>query len=114
MAHMYALNLDLEERVVGRHEVMRGRRLWWTVYALDKKLTLDQGIPNMIEDRDISSPWPVVSDTDDDTTAMAINIKICRLIGKLMSRRYLFHCLRMPTDSPKEFIALQMPTKSRW
>lgn len=87
MAQLYALNLDLEEIVLGTHEVMRGRRLWWTVYTLDKKLTLNQGIANIVNDDDIRSPWPLVSDTDDDITALAINISICRLLGKLMSRK---------------------------
>ena len=96
MAQLYALNLDLEESVVGSHEVMRGRRIWWTVYALDKKLTLNQGIPNVVDDRDIRSPWPVVSADDDDDTAMAINIKMCRLLGKLMSRQCLITSLADP------------------
>jgi proline utilization trans-activator len=100
MAQLYALNLDLEESVVGNHEAVRGRRIWWTVYALDKKLTLNQGLPNIIDDRDIRSPWPRIAESDEDRTAMAIHTKMCRLVGKLMSHVYSY-----TEDAPKSLIS---------
>lgn len=92
MAQLYALHLDLDENIVGIDAVKRGRRVWWTVYALNQKLTSNMGLPSIVNDRDIKSPLPLASNVDEDNTAVAIHVKICQLLGALINRTFLL-CL---------------------
>ncbi|KAH8788152.1 hypothetical protein F5883DRAFT_478816 [Diaporthe sp. PMI_573] len=88
MAHLYALHLDLQESIVGSQNVERGRRIWWTVYALNQKLTSNTGLPNFLNDFDIKSPQPNPSPGDEDGTALLLHVKICQLLGLSIKRVY--------------------------
>lgn len=89
MAQLYALHLDLDENIVGADAVKRGRNVWWTVYALNQKSTSNMGIPSIVNERDIKCPLPLASDNGEDSIAMAIHVKICQLLGALVSRTYV-------------------------
>lgn len=81
MAHLYALHLDLQKSIVGPQGVERGRRIWWTVYALNQKLTSNTGLPNFLSESDVKSPPPNPSPGDEDGTALGLHVKICQLLG---------------------------------
>lgn len=86
MAHFYALHLDLQESTVGSRDVKRGRHIWWTVYALNQKLTSGMGTPNFLNDSEIKSPPPNPSPGDEDGTALSLHVKICQLLGLSIKR----------------------------
>lgn len=86
MAHLYALHLDLQESIVGSRDVERGRRIWWTVYALNQKLTSGMGTPNFLNDSEIKTPTPSPSPDDEDGTALLLHVKICQLLGLSIKR----------------------------
>lgn len=86
MAHFYALHLDLQESIVGSRNVERGRRIWWTVYALNQKLTAGMGTPNFLNDSDIKCPAPDLSPGDEEGTALSLHVKICQLLGLSIKR----------------------------
>lgn len=85
MAHLYGLHLGLQESVVGSAGVERGRRVWWTVYALNQKLTSSQGIPNFLNNEDITCPFPSMTGLDGDDNASDIHFKICQLLSNSIS-----------------------------
>ena len=64
--------------------VRRGRRIWWTVYSLNQKVTSSIGLPNYLRDSDMTSPLPSAADPTEDDAALAIHVKICRLLGYMI------------------------------
>lgn len=98
MAQMYALHLDLDENIVGTDVVLRCRRVWWTVYALNQRFTSNIGLPNIINERDVKSPVPTASSLDENITALAIHVKICQLVGTLISSRCLLMVIVCDSD----------------
>jgi hypothetical protein len=96
MAHLYALHLDLQESIVGSQNVERGRRIWWTVYALNQKLTSNTGLPNFLNDFDIKSPQPNPSPGDEDGTALLLHVKICQLLGLSIKRETICKSIHGP------------------
>lgn len=85
MAHLYALHLGLQESIIGRRGVERGRRAWMTVYVLNQKLTSNSGIPNFIHNEDVSGFSEMLSEQDEDDNASSIHLKICHLLGHLIN-----------------------------
>lgn len=96
MAHLYALHLDLQESTVGSRNVERGRRIWWTVYALNQKLTSGMGTPNFLNDDEIKTPPPNPASGDEDGTALLLHVKICQLLGLSIKRETIYR----PTHGP--------------
>lgn len=87
MAHTHGLHLDLQETIIGPGGAERGRHVWWTVYALNQKLISNIGLPNFLNDRDISSPLPIVLGNSEDTAACRIHLKICQLLSNSISSK---------------------------
>lgn len=90
MAQSHGLHTDLQPEVLGHQLVHRGRRIWWTVYTLDRKLSCSMGLPNSLHDQDITAPLPGVGvgNSDINATGQAIHVKICRLLGEVVSSRF--------------------------
>lgn len=66
-------------------EYQRRRRLWWTLYVVDKKLSTIIGTPSSIEDQEINISLPEVHDLDLSNSALNYHIKLSVLEGKVMS-----------------------------
>lgn len=49
-------------------EAERQHRLWWTIYMLEKSVTMKFGIPSMIDDDNITTPLPVYNPSFEDDT----------------------------------------------
>jgi hypothetical protein len=106
MAHLYALHLDLQENIVGSRGVERGRHIWWTVYALNQKLTSNSGLPNFLNDSDIKSPPPNPSPSDEDGIALVLHVKICQLLGLSINSKVICMSNHGPSiDFIQEFMA---------
>lgn len=79
--------------MVGQHVVEKGRRIWWTAYSLNQKITSSIGLPNFIRDADMSSPRPMTSKSNEDDTALALHVKICHLLGYMIGSKSTFAAL---------------------
>ena len=93
MAQGHGLHTNIQGALVGDSLVQRARRTWWTVYALDRKLSSSFGVPIVIHDEDIGNPFPSAAMLPDDPeggTALMLYTRICQLQGKAMSCRHFF------------------------
>jgi proline utilization trans-activator len=90
MAQSHGLHTNMQASTVGDQLVRRGRRIWWTVYTLDRKLSSSMGVPNALRDEDISTSLAVEHGADVDTVALAIHVRICQLLGKVINSKSLF------------------------
>jgi proline utilization trans-activator len=87
MAHSHGLHTDLQADVIGPQLVRRGRRIWWTVYALERKLSSSMGVPVLLHDEDLTTTLPDAENSDVSATGQVIHVKIGRLLGEVVSSR---------------------------
>ncbi len=89
MAQAHGLHTDLHANVGGDDLVRRHRRLWWTVYTLDRRFSSSFGGPNSVNDEDISTPLPKVTSEEDNEseTARMLHVQICQLYGRVTSSK---------------------------
>ena len=86
MAQIHGLHTDMQPNEVGEHLVHRGRCIWWTVYALDRRLSSIMGVPDSIRDEEITAKFPLIED-DTAMTALLIHFRISRLLGNVISSK---------------------------
>lgn len=84
VAISHGLHWDVQAQDVGENLVHRCRRIWWTVYALDRRLSALCGTPNSLRDEDITTP--LLPDANDP--AFFLGVKISQLFGNVLSTVY--------------------------
>ncbi|KAM0438593.1 hypothetical protein ACHAPT_001345 [Fusarium lateritium] len=88
MAQSHGLHTDTQPISVGDGLARHGRRLWWTVYTLDRKLSSLMGVPNAILDEDMTVPIPQMTENDPDAAALSIHVKTSQLLGSIATTVY--------------------------
>ena len=82
------MNREPPSDLLGQADHYRRRRIWWTVYIIDRKLTVIMGAPLSIGDEDIDITLP---DEDDSTglsgDALRMHIRLAKLEGQVMTSR---------------------------
>jgi hypothetical protein len=69
------------ERSEGEHR----RRLWWTVYIIDMKISINMGSPLNLRDDDIDIELPQSTDGGLQPSALSLHVKLMHLTGKVMA-----------------------------
>ncbi|KAF5615503.1 transcription activator [Fusarium sp. NRRL 25303] len=64
------------------------RRLWWTVYCIDRKCAAMLGSPSVMRDDDISIPFPEIKSGDESQNAFAIHAILSSHLGKILDAIY--------------------------
>ncbi|KAH8900601.1 hypothetical protein GQ53DRAFT_129539 [Thozetella sp. PMI_491] len=79
------LNREPPPGQLSQREYQRRRRLWWTLYMIDKKLSTTIGAPLSIRDEDIDTSMPEEYDLGFSNTALKYHVKLARLEGEVVS-----------------------------
>jgi proline utilization trans-activator len=93
-----ALSLGLNREPPPGHlshrEYQRRRRLWWTLYIIDKKLSTTIGAPLSIRDEDIDTSLPEECDLGFSNTGLKYHVQLARLEGEVVSGTTMLqrHC----------------------
>lgn len=58
MAISLGLHQELSHEDISEVDRNRRRRAWWSVYSLDRLLSVKSGNPITIHDEDIDTTWP--------------------------------------------------------
>ncbi|KIV86015.1 hypothetical protein PV11_01658 [Exophiala sideris] len=82
------MNRETPPGTLARIEYERRRRLWWTLYIIDRKLSINQGAPLSITDNDIDISLPGQEDLGFSNTALLLHVKLAVLEGKVMSAAF--------------------------
>lgn len=85
LALSLGMNREPPYGYLDQREYQRRRRLWWTLYILDKKLSVISGAPLSIMDEDIDISAPGEHDLGLSNTALNFHIKLAGLEGRVMS-----------------------------
>ncbi|KAJ5692231.1 hypothetical protein N7462_001654 [Penicillium macrosclerotiorum] len=73
---------------LGLNAVERCRKIWWTVYILDRNMSIIQGLPQSIDDRFVETNLPSLSESQEKNKALDMHIKLCRSIDDINSTVY--------------------------
>lgn len=59
MAISLGLHQEVSDPEISNLDRDRRRRAWWSVYSLDRLLSVKSGNPITIQDEDIGTAWPI-------------------------------------------------------
>jgi proline utilization trans-activator len=65
--------------------VERCRKVWWTVYVLDRQMSSLMGVPLAIRDEDISASLPTFSGSLQKVLALEIHVQLSRVIAQILN-----------------------------
>ncbi|OJJ42312.1 hypothetical protein ASPZODRAFT_20635 [Penicilliopsis zonata CBS 506.65] len=91
IAMAQGMHTDMPVDQLGEAEVQRCRRIWWTVYVLDRQLTSLMGLPQSIRDDQLHEQLPCMPDAlagSSKIIALWMQIRICRIMEEINSTVY--------------------------
>lgn len=77
------MHTDMPVDQLGDRIVERSRRIWWTVYILDREMTSLMGLPQSVHDDDIHPALPHFGDSTQRVAALHMQIRLCRSIASV-------------------------------
>lgn len=84
------MNREIPEGVLSEGEREHRRRLWWTVYILDRKLSINMGSPlSGLQDEDIDVALPNFRSHAVSSEGLSLHVKVTRLTGLVMMGGHL-------------------------
>lgn len=96
MAMAEGMHTQMPTEYLGQHVVQRCRKIWWTVYILDREMTSLMGLPQSINDDHVNTQLPTFPECVQRTAAIGMHIKLSRIVAKINSSQSTSH----PTNHP--------------
>ncbi|KAL2414860.1 hypothetical protein ABEF95_006427 [Exophiala dermatitidis] len=87
MALFRGMHTELPTEVFGEAQIERARRIWWTIYILDRELSSLMGLPVQISEENIHAKLPSLQSAT-GLAALDIHIKLCRIIARVVNTVY--------------------------
>ncbi|GKU20030.1 unnamed protein product [Fusarium langsethiae] len=78
------MHTDMPVDQLGERIVERSRRIWWTVYVLDREMTSLMGLPQSVHDDDIHPALPHFDGSSQRAAALNMQIRLCRSIASII------------------------------
>ncbi|KAF7528932.1 hypothetical protein PCG10_009646 [Penicillium crustosum] len=88
MVHGY--HTDLSTRFPNEQELVRCQHIWWTVYILERQISVLMGTPLSISDNDINTPLPLFADSPLKTTTLLIHVKLSKAFSRIVNGQFSF------------------------
>ncbi|KAL1619514.1 hypothetical protein SLS56_010058 [Neofusicoccum ribis] len=85
MALTKGLHRETAEGLMDDRTRERRRKIWWTVYVLDRKFSSSMGVPLSVQDIDITVEFPQKSGSQ-NSTALSMNAKLSRLMTHVINK----------------------------
>lgn len=83
MAMSHGMHTCMPIKELGLHIVERCRKIWWTVYMLDRQMTCVQGLPQSVDDRFVQTSLPSSPGLHGKTAMLDMHIKLCRRVAEI-------------------------------
>jgi proline utilization trans-activator len=83
IALIQGMHTDMPIENLGESLVQRCRKIWWTVYVLDRQMTGLMGLPQSIRDNDISCQIPTFVGSAQRAAALNMQIKLARIYAEI-------------------------------
>ncbi|KAI5926861.1 hypothetical protein F4810DRAFT_492398 [Camillea tinctor] len=88
IALVYGMHTEMPILDLGEQHVQRCRRIWWTVYVLDRQMTSLMGLPQSVRDEDIETKIPTFQGSTQRTVALSMQIRLSRIIAEINASIY--------------------------
>lgn len=79
------MHTDMESQHVQGSYAQRCRKIWWTIYVLDRQMSATMGVPLAIRDEDISAGLPSFPGSSRKAMALELQIKLSRVIAQIFN-----------------------------
>ncbi|KAI9042457.1 transcription factor domain-containing protein [Aspergillus affinis] len=92
MAISLGLHQEVSDPSISEGDRNRRRRAWWSVYSLDRLLSVKSGNPITIHDEDIGIKWPIPIDRTADvpwpSVVLTYYTQLSRILGRIGEEIY--------------------------
>ncbi|KAL4764818.1 Zn(II)2Cys6 transcription factor [Aspergillus foveolatus] len=82
------MHTDMPVQHLGEAHVQRCRKIWWTIYVLDRQMTSLMGLPQSIQDSQIHPQLPSFPGSPQKVVALSMQIRMCQIIAEINSTVY--------------------------
>ncbi|KAB8076106.1 hypothetical protein BDV29DRAFT_200469 [Aspergillus leporis] len=82
------MHTDMSAEHLGEAVVQRCRRIWWTIYILDRQMTSLMGLPQSIRDDQLHHQLPLFPGSPQKAIALSMQIKVCQIMEEINSSVY--------------------------
>ncbi|KAL6238681.1 hypothetical protein BDW75DRAFT_246760 [Aspergillus navahoensis] len=82
------MHTDMPVQHLGEALVQRCRKIWWTIYVLDRQMTSLMGLPQSIQDSQIHPQLPSFPGSRQKVVALNMQIRMCQIIAEINSTVY--------------------------
>ncbi|EAA57671.1 hypothetical protein AN6030.2 [Aspergillus nidulans FGSC A4] len=82
------MHTDMPVQHLGEALVQRCRKIWWTIYVLDRQMTSLMGLPQSIQDNQIHPQLPSFPGSPQKVVALSMQIRMCQIIAEINSTVY--------------------------
>lgn len=87
MALEHGMHTEMPSQQVDPELAQRCRKVWWTVYILDRQMSSLMGLPMGIGDELISAELPAFPGQLERSTALSIQIQLSRVLAQILNSR---------------------------
>ncbi|KAI8934829.1 hypothetical protein NX059_008510 [Plenodomus lindquistii] len=88
IAMAQGMHTDMPVVNLGEPVVQRCRKIWWTVYVLDRQMGSLMGLPPSYQDDDMTCQLPTFSGSTHRTAALGMHIKLARIYADIARTVY--------------------------
>ena len=92
MAMAEGMHTQMPIEYLGENMVQRCRKIWWTVYILDREMTSLMGLPQTLNDEQINTLLPEFTGSIQRTSAIGMHIRLSRIIAEINGCKYRIIC----------------------
>lgn len=88
IALIQGMHTDMPVMNLGEVVVQRCRKIWWTIFILDRHMTSLMGLPQSIRDEDVSCQLPNYQNSPQRAAALNMQIKLAKVHADIASTVY--------------------------
>ncbi|OOO13601.1 hypothetical protein OAory_01013500 [Aspergillus oryzae] len=88
IAQAQGMHTDMSAEHLGDAIVQRCRRIWWTIYILDRQMTSLMGLPQSIRDDQLHHQLPYFPGSPQKAIALGMQIKVCQIMEEINSSKF--------------------------
>lgn len=77
------MHTDMPSEHLGDALIQRCRKIWWTIYVLDRQMTSLVGLPQSIRDNQLHHQLPSFPESSQKVIALRLLIKMCQIMEEI-------------------------------
>lgn len=82
------MHTEMRSHLLDEEYVGRCRRLWWTIYILERQMSALLGVPMAVADELISTPCHNFPNDVQTTNALHIQVQLSRVLSQIHHSRF--------------------------